>query len=149
MKFEKRFMSRTVLLACVVGLGLVTVFRISSAARTDPGPRPPQDVIRLEARINQMEQRLYTIESSVRNVEQQSRIAGATGRGTVSPDDIVLLRSQIQALQVQLADDECGLAKLDERTLSPAMRDARRKAGVGGSEACRQNFERPLRLPER
>jgi hypothetical protein len=152
MQFERRFTymrSRTVLLACVVGLGLLTVFRISSAARTDPGPPPQQDFIRLEARLNQLEQRLYTIETSVRSVEQQSRMASATGRGTVSADDLVLLRSEIQALQLRLADHECGLAKLDERTLSPAMRDARRKAGVGGSEACRRNFETPLRLPER
>lgn len=140
--------SRTVLLACVVGLALVTVFRITFAARTDPGP-PPQDSIRLEARINQLEQRLYTIETSVRTVEQRSQIAGAAGRGTVSADDLNLLRSEIQALQLRLADDECGLAKLDERTLSPAMRDARRKAGVGGSETCRRSFDTPLRLSER
>jgi hypothetical protein len=149
MQFEKRFMYlRTVLLACVVGLGLVTVLRISSAARTDPGPPPPQDAIRLEARINQLEQRLYTIETSVRTIEQQSRLAATSGRGGVSPDDLVLLRSEIQALQLRLADDECGLAKLDERTLSPAMRDARRKSGVG-NEACRRNFDTALRLPER
>jgi hypothetical protein len=137
--------SRTVLLACVVGLALVTVFRITFAARTDPGPPPPQDAIRLEARINQLEQRLYTIETSVRSVEQRSQVA--SGRGTVSADDLNLLRSEIQALQVRLAEDECGLAKLDERTLSPAMREARRKAGGGGNEACRRGSDTPVRLP--
>ena len=63
------------LLVCVVGLGLLTV---SSAARTEVGPEPQQDVIRLETRINQLEQRLYSIDSNLRNLEQQLRLAGST-----------------------------------------------------------------------
>jgi hypothetical protein len=59
-----------------------------------------------------------------------------------------LLRSQIQALQVRLAEDECALAKLDERTLSAAMRNSRRPGGVR-SDPCRMNVDAPLRLPER
>jgi hypothetical protein len=140
---------RVLFLVCVAGLGLVTVFRISSAARNDYGPAPQQDVIRLETRINQLEQRLYSIETSIRTLEQQSRIAGATSRGgSVSPEELALLRSQVQALQLRLREDECGLAKLDERTLSSALRDARRKSGVA-SDPCRANVEAPLRLPER
>jgi hypothetical protein len=44
-------------------------------------------------------------------------------------------------------EDECGIAKLDERTLTPAARDARRKAV--GNDPCRLNFELPLRPPSR
>jgi hypothetical protein len=142
MQYESRCTHwRAVLLVFVIGLALVTVFRISSATAT--GPTPQQDIIRLDNRITQLEQRLFSIETGLRTLEQQSRITSATSRG-ISPEDLALLRAEIQALQHRLADDECGLAKLDERTLSPA----RRKSGAG-DDPCRLNFEGPLRLPER
>lgn len=125
---------RRVLFLAVAVLVLVTGFRFS----------PSQDAIRLETRINQLEQRLYTMEASIRNIEQQSRIAGATSRGGVSADEFALVRAQLQALQVRVMEDECALAKLDERTLSPA----RRKSGVT-NDPCRANSDAPLRLPER
>ena len=126
-----RYMVLVLVVACVAGLGLT----------------PQQDVIRLEQRINQLEQRLYGMETSLRTVEQQSRLGGTTGRG-LNQQEVALLVSQLQTLQLRLADYECALAKLDERTLSPAMREARRKSGTG-SDACRLNAETPLRLPER
>ena len=129
----------------VVGMALVIAFGISSAARTDAGPAPQQEVIRLEQRINQLEQRLYSIESSLRNVEQQSRLAGGSSRG-LSQEELTRLYSQFQTLQVRLTEYECALAKLDERTLSPAMREARRKSGAS-ADRCRVNAETPLRLP--
>lgn len=126
---------------CVVGLA---VFSISSVARTDAGPVPPQDVIRLEQRINQLEQRLFGIENSLRSVEQQSRLGGAAIRGA-TPEDVARLRLEVQALTNRLAEHECALSKLDERTLSPAMRTARRKSATG-SDLCRQNFDMPIQL---
>jgi acetolactate synthase small subunit len=136
-----------VLLVFVAGLGVATLFRISSAARTDVAPTQQQDVIRLENRIGQLEQRFFSIETSLRTLEQQIRITGATSRG-MGQEELALLRSEIQVLQQRLADDECGLAKLDERTLSPATRDARRKSGAA-SDPCRANVDTPLRLPAR
>jgi hypothetical protein len=131
-----------VLLVSVLVLGLIIV------ARTEAGPTPQQDVIRLDARVSQLEQRLYTIENSLRTVEQQSRMSGMTGRGSgVTPDDIAALRSEIQTLQVRVMEDECGLAKIDERTLTAAAREARRKAV--GNDPCRLNFDLPLRPPSR
>ena len=128
-----------VLFLAVVVLIVVTGFKFS----------PPQDVIRLETRINQLEQRLYTMDASIRNIEQQARIAGAASRGgSVSADEFARLIAQLQALQVRVMEDECALAKLDERTLTAAQRDARRKSGAA-SDPCRNNFEAPLRLPER
>jgi hypothetical protein len=138
---------RALAVAGVAGLALVVLFQIALAAGAANAPAPPQDAIRLETRINQLEQRLYQIDTSVRNLEQQSRIGGATSRG-VSAQDVELLRGQIQALQVRLAEDECALAKLDERTLSAAMRNSRRQAG-GRTDPCRVNVDAPLRLPER
>ena len=119
---------------CVLGLSLLMV----SAT--------PQDAIRLESRINQLEQRLYSMETTIRTLEQQSRMAGATQRGA-SQEDITFLRAQLQALQLRLADDECALAKVDERTLSPAMRDARRKTAVR-TDPCRANPDAPIHVPD-
>jgi len=125
----------------------VLAFGLVLAARTSAGPVPQQDVIRLDARISQLEQRFYTMETSVRTLEQQSRIAGMNRGGSVTPDDITLLRSEIQRLQARIMEDECALAKLDERTLSPTARDARQRAA--GNDPCRANFELPLRPPSR
>lgn len=136
---------RTVLLVCLGVLVTMTVFRISSAAGNGTGPAPQQDVVRLESRLTQLEQRLYAIETSVRTLEQQSRLAGMTSRN-IGPEDLLRLQAEIQTLQRRIIDDECGLAKLDERTLTPALRDARRKSG--NSDPCRNNYESPLRLPD-
>lgn len=108
---------------------------------------PPQDAIRLEARINQLEQRLYTIETSVRTLEQQSRVGMATSRG-VTPEDVIALRAELQTLQLRLVDDECAISKLDERTLTATARSARLRSGAR-TEPCRLNAETPVRLPER
>lgn len=120
------------LLVCVLGLALLTI-----------SATPPQDGIRLESRINQLETRLYSIEASIRTLEQQSRIAGASQRG-LSQDDLVRLRADIQTLQLRLQEDECALARLDERTLSPALR---RKSGR--PDPCRANPDAPLQLSNR
>ncbi|HEX5885738.1 MAG TPA: hypothetical protein VFY67_14450 [Pyrinomonadaceae bacterium] len=145
MQYESRSRWRVLLLVFGIGLGVVTVLRITSA--TANGPTPQQDVIRLDNRITQLEQLLFSIETSLRTLEQQSRITSATARG-ISPEDVALLRSEIQILQRRLADDECALAKLDERTLPPAVREARRKSGTA-NDPCRVNVDTPLRLPER
>lgn len=129
---------RYVLFVCILGLGLITAFRIASAAS------PQQDVIRLEARLNQLEQRLFGIETTLRNIEQQSRLAGVAQRRGVSPEDLIRLQAEIQTLQVRLTEDECGLAKLDERTLSPPAREARRKSATR-PDPCRTNFDTPVR----
>lgn len=144
--FNRGLHWRALLVIGVASLALVAVYRIAFAAGVN-APPPQQDVIRLETRINQLEQRLYTIDSSIRNLEQQSRLGGATARG-VSAQDLELLRTQISALQLRLTEDECALARLDERTLSPAMRNSRRQSG-GRTDPCRVNVDAPLRLPER
>ena len=133
---------RALLGAGLAALALVVLFQIALAAGSAPPPQ--QDVIRLETRLNQLEQRLYQIDTNIRNLEQQSRLG--TSRGG-SSQDVELLRSQIQALQLRLIEDECALAKLDERTLSAAMRNARRQSGR--TDPCRSNVDAPLRLPDR
>jgi len=116
---------------------------IASAARNPSEPAPQQDVIRLESRINQLEQRLYGIDTSLRTLEQQSRMSSGNSR-SANADDLARLLIEVQSLRRQLADHECALAKLDERTLTPA----RRKAGAGSGDPCRMNVDAPLRLPD-
>jgi hypothetical protein len=144
MQFTSGLRRRAVLLVSIGVLVVVSVIKISSAAGRNVGPDPQQDVIRLESRLTQLEQRLYAIETSVRTLEQQSRLGSMSSRA-ISPEDLLRLQSDIQTLQRRIIDDECGLAKLDERTLTTAMRDARRKSGI--SDPCRNNYESPLRLP--
>lgn len=143
---NRRLHWRTLIVIGVAGLALTALFKIALAGGPNTAPAPQQDVIRLETRINQLEQRLISIDASLRRLEQQSRL-GDTSRGGVSAQEIELLRSYIQALQVRLAEDECALAKLDERTLSPAMRNSRRQSG-GRTDPCRANPDTPVRLPE-
>lgn len=152
MQDTNRFYQRAwmVLLACVAALAVLMVFRMSSVARGDDGPPAPaqQDALRLETRINQLEQRLYSIEASMRTIETQSRVGNVAGRN-VTQQDVQLLTSTIQALQLRLTEDECALAKLDERTLSPAQRQSRQRSSGVRTDPCRLNTETPLRLPER
>jgi len=119
----------------------VMVVAIVMATRTDAGPVPQQDVIRLESRMNQLEQRLYGIETSIRTLEQQSRLANVGPRDATR--DLEVLRSAVQTLQARVIEDECALAKLDERTLAPA---AKRRAQT--TNPCRRNVDLPLQLPD-
>jgi hypothetical protein len=129
-------------LPVLITLAVITVIRISAAAGSN-AMLPQQDVIRLENRLTQLEQRMYSIETSVRNLEQQTRLAGLSSR-SVSTEEIAVMHSEIQTLQRRIIEDECALAKLDERTLTP---ERRRRTGAT-SDPCRLNFESPLRLPD-
>jgi hypothetical protein len=126
----------------LITLAAITIIRISSAAGSNV-MFPQQDVIRLENRLTQLEQRIYSIDTSIRTLEQQSRLAGVSSRN-VSPEEIAVMHSEIQVLQRRIVEDECALAKLDERTLTP---ERRRRAGAS-TDPCRLNFEAPLRLPD-
>ena len=108
----------------------------------------PQDVIRLESRINQLEQRLYSIDINIRGLEQQVRLsanAPSTARSSSDPE-LLLLRGQVEALRQHLGEVTCGLLRVDERTLTPAAREARRKSSTDSADPCRANVNVPLRL---
>jgi hypothetical protein len=87
------------------------------------------------------------METSIRMLEQQSRAGSVTSR-SVRPEDLAALQADVQSLQLRLADDECAIAKLDERTLTPAARAARIRSGPR-TEPCRLSADTPVRLPER
>ena len=131
----------------IFALVVFLVLGITIGAVREHAAAPPQDAIRLESRINQLEQRLYTIETSIRMLEQQSRIGSVTSR-TVTPEQVAALQAELQSLVLRLSDEECAIAKLDERTLTPAARTARIRSGAR-TEPCRLNADTPVRLPER
>jgi hypothetical protein len=127
---------------------IVAALARASLAGTGEAAPPQQDTIRLESRLNLLEQRFYSIETSIRSLEQQARIGGVASR-TVGQEEFRLLRLENEALRQRLADVECGLARLDERTLNPAAREARRKSSGSVVDPCRLNADAPLRLPDR
>ena len=127
-------MWRTLLLVFLVGLVLSTIFRISSAALADNNQPAQQEVLRLESRITQIEQRLYAVENNIRNLDQQSRLGSVTSRG-VGQDDLVSVRLEIQTLQQRLAEYDCGFAKLRGRSLA-------RCARLAGSRLAQQVMTR-------
>jgi hypothetical protein len=142
---SRRFITGQVLFV-LAGVALFASVRDGSIARADVEPIPQQDVLRLENRLTQLEQRLFSMDTTLRNLDQQSRLSGVSSRG-VSQVELDQVRSQLQELERRLIEDECGLAKLDERTLTPLRREARRKSVATTGDQCRANFEAPLRLP--
>jgi predicted nucleic acid-binding Zn-ribbon protein len=139
----------------IILLAIVAV-TAASASRgrnllTSKSAAETQDLTGLERRISLLEQRFYGVESSINRLEQQSRLS----QSAAMPSDgernleINLLRSEIETLQRRLVEVECGLTKLDERTLTPAAREARRRAASGNTEPCRLNADAPLKLSTR
>jgi chromosome segregation ATPase len=100
-----------------------------------------QEVRMLETRINQLEQRLYSIESNINRI-QQSAYLQRSGPSSTSDQDMHLIREQLQNLTLRVSETECGLLKLDERT-------ATSRRGTAANDPCRANPAAPLRLPSR
>jgi len=104
-----------------------------------------QDPASLDRRISMLEQRFYTLESSMNRLQQyvtSQRQAPSTS--DVSDRELTLLSQEIQRLQLRLTEVECGLVKLDERTAS-----ARRSGEPKSTDPCRVNPGSPLRLSAR
>jgi len=105
-----------------------------------------QDLTRLDSRINQLEQRLNLMEISLRSVEQQVRLYTNAPTRSARDQEVILLREEVGALRQRIAELTCGLVRVDERTLSPAAREVRRKGAPNESDPCRLNTSAPLRL---
>jgi hypothetical protein len=127
----------------LVVVAAAAAYTRSSASRSGTAAAV-QDLNRVESRLSQLEQRFYSVEASIRGLEQQSRLSGgAIGRAARDPE-VGLLRAEVEALQRRLAQVECGLARVDERTLGAASREARRKSAAVAGDPCRLNVDAPL-----
>ncbi len=105
----------------------------------------------LSRRIDQVEQRFFSIESRISRIEQESRAISIAPRLPVNSNETELqfLRSQIETLRMRLGEAECGLLRVDERTLTPTSRQARIKSATGGTDKCRSEPASPVTLSAR
>ena len=116
-----------------------------------------QTDIALQQRINQVEQRFYYIESRLNQLESQSRYSGTlSGSSTSNQNQFNQMRTEmdsmrlaVESLRTRLGEVECGLLKIDERTLAPAVRQARRQSVPNVLEPCRNDISSPVKLSSR
>jgi hypothetical protein len=111
-------------------------------------PAAAQDINYLNQRLSTLEQRLFTIESTVNQLRSQAMIAQApspsTGGLSISREEAALLRTEIGLLQRQVVEVQCGLLKLDQRTLPAASRAQLTPAEA--AEPCRRLANSPVRI---
>jgi chromosome segregation ATPase len=96
----------------------------------------------LDTRITQLEQRLYSIETSLNRLQQSTYSQRSAPTASTFDPEISLLREQLQNVTLRLNEIECGLLKLDERT-------ATSRRGTPTNDPCRANPAAPLRFPSR
>lgn len=138
MNFSKQSNLVLVLVLCVVVGTVVNVTRGKS-------PAEPQDPSSLDRRISMLEQRFYQVESSINRLQTYvaSQRPPASPPPSTSDRDVLVMRDELQRLTVRLTEVECGLVKLDERTLT------RRTNTQKPDDPCRENVGTPLRLSAR
>jgi len=95
-----------------------------------------------------LEQRFYTLETSMNRLQQVMTSQRSTGSSSsVTDQEVDQLQAEVQRLQLRLNEVECGLVKLDERTTATGAN--RRGGEPRPADPCRQNPSTPLRLPSR
>ena len=139
-----------VIILCVAAGVTASAYRGHSSLESG-GTAGAQDVTSLDRRISLLEQRFYAVESSINRLEQQAALSGRAATPSTSARDpeVSLLRGEIELLQRRLIEVECGLVRLDERTLAPAIRQARDRADAANADPCRLKADAPLRLSTR
>lgn len=124
--------------------GTVAAGNREKAPTTSEGP---QDAVYLDRRISMLETRFNTIESSLRNLEQQALSVQRSAIGQPSHDpEISILRSEVEILKARMRELECGIVHIDERTLSVTAREARKKGAGQFVDPCRAAPETPVEL---
>ena len=141
MRFVKRFQW-----VAIVILAGVVIFNSGRGVAVENEAAAMQDPASLDRRISMLEQRFYTLESSINRLQQFVSSQRSTGSSSsnVSDRELTLLSQELQRLQLRLTEAECGLAKLDERTVT-----ARRSGEPKSTDPCRMNPGTPLRLSAR
>ena len=142
-------------LVIVVGVTAVAAAK-AYTLRTSFGTTMPaaqaQDVGFLDRRINLLEQRFYSIESRLNRLEQQMSMAQRvvpTPSQPMRDPDVDVLRNDSESLKARVRELECGILRLDERTLPEGTKDTRRRTGAQPKDPCRVNPETPIKLSVR
>ncbi len=134
MQFEKRIYW---LVIAVLAAGIWATASVRSAGAV-------QDFSSLDRRISMLEQRFFTLDSSMNRLQQL--VASQRSTAPVSEPrnrELDQLTEEIQRLQLRLVELQCGLVKLDERTAT------RRSGEAKSTDPCRANSEVPLRFSSR
>ena len=140
MRFLKRF--QWVVIAI---LAAVVVVQSGRGVAVENDAAAAQDPASLDRRISMLEQRFYTLESTMNRLQQYvTSQRQAPSSSDVSDREMTLLSQEIQRLQLRLTEVECGLVKLDERTAT-----ARRSGEPKSTDPCRVNPGSALRLSAR
>ena len=138
-------------------LGVILCTAVGVLANAYPGKNSSemegtigsQDVRGLDRRISSLEQRLYSIEVSINRLERSAISQRPPASPPAARDpEMAIIRGEIQTLELRLNEIECGLIKLDERTGTPAVREAR-KSAARIADPCRINPAGPVRLSTR
>ncbi len=146
---RKREKVKTILVTASVSMLIYGGFGALFGERAVPTVLAQQDPY-LSRRIDQIEQRFNSIESRLNRVEQQSRTASVVPRITDNNDtEMQFFRTQVDSLRLRVGELECGLLRIDERTLTNAARLARSKGGVRESDKCRVSAGAPIQLSAR
>jgi hypothetical protein len=102
-----------------------------------------QDPASLDRRLSLLEQRFYSVESSISRLQQSIAMQRPpVSQPSTSDRELILMREEIQRLSLRVGEIECGLVKLDERT-------ARRTTTSKSNDPCRLNTDTPVRLSAR
>ena len=130
-----------VVLCAVIGV-MASISRGNSSTVREEN----QDVSSLDRRLSLLEQRFYSMESSISRLQQSvaAQRPPVSQPGT-SDRDISLIREEIQRLSLRINELECGLSKVDERTTPASRRNATGKP----TDPCRLNAGEPVRLSAR
>jgi hypothetical protein len=140
MIFRNRFQLTAI--AILSAIAVVGVVRGSAGAET-------QDPAGLDRRISLLEQRFYSLETSINRLQQYVSSQRSTGSAASDLRDreVDQLSQDVQRLQLRLNEVECGLLKLDERTAAAGAN--RRGPESRPTDPCRLNPGPPLRLTSR
>ena len=113
----------------------VAILIVASANANNSVQSP--EIRTLETRVQMLEQRLYSIEASVNRLQLPSRTSPTTD------SEMLLIRQEIQNLNLRLADAECGVVKLDQRTTQA------RPNTTKPTDPCRLNPAQSIELRSR
>jgi hypothetical protein len=142
-----------VIVTSIVSLGMNWLYATRLALEI---PVAAQTDMMVERRISQVEHRFNYLESRLNQLENHSRypsvLPGGSTSGTLQASqmrtELDTLRSQLDSVRARVGEVECGLLKVDERTLSQAERDARRRAAAT-NDPCRNQPTKPVSLSVR
>ena len=132
-------------IACLIAIALLSAHagKVSSAN----AGLPAQDLMSLDRRISTLEQRIFMLESSISQLQLRAQSMPQHQPSVTAARDpeVERLRLDLSLLQSRLGEVECGLLKLDERTLPAAARAQQAKP----TDPCRAQPNTPVRLSSR